>query len=287
MNGREEGMSDYLEHRNDLSDPDFVTVFDELSFWSSRFGHLLVQHVPLGPKRRILDLACGLGFPLFELAHVSGPSCRLVGVDVWERGLARAAWKRAVYGLANVALAQADGAALPFAPATFDLIVSNLGINNFARPAAILAECYRVARPQARLVLTTNVVGHMREFYEVFRATLIAQGKAAYLDALRANENHRGTRDSISALIEGAGFRVGKVIEDQFTMRFVDGSALLRHRLVKVGFLDGWRGVLPPEEAVPVFAAVEAQLNARAAEAGELRMTVPMLYIEGEKADAG
>lgn len=287
MSKAEGAMSDYLEHHNDLSDPAFVDVLDELSFWSARFGHLLFEHIPLGPNRRILDLACGLGFPLFELAHASGASCRLVGADLWERGLARAAGKRVVYGLANVALVRADGAALPFAPATFDLIVSNLGINNFARPGAVLAECYRVARPQARLVLTTNVVGHMHEFYEVFRATLIAQGKAAYLEALRANENHRGTRESVSALLAEAGFRVGKVVEDRFTMRFVDGSALLRHRLIKVGFLDGWRGVLPPEEAGAVFAAVEAQLNALAAQAGELRMTVPMLYIEGEKADAG
>jgi arsenite methyltransferase len=287
VSGHKEAMSDYLDHRNDLSDPDFVDVLDEVSFWSSRFGHLLFEHIPLGPNRRILDLACGLGFPLFELAHASGASCRLVGVDLWERALERAAWKRTVYGQANVALVRADGAALPFAPATFDLIVSNLGINNFARPGAILAECYRVARPQARLVLTTNVVGHMHEFYEVFRATLIAQGKAAYLEALRANENHRGTRDSISVLLEQAGFRVGKVVEDQFTMRFVDGSALLRHRLIKVGFLDGWRGVLPPDEAGAVFAVVEGQLNALAARAGELRMTVPMLYIEAEKADAG
>ena len=277
-------MTDYLQHRTDLSDPDFVSVFDELSFWAARFGHLLFQHIPLSPDRRILDLACGLGFPLFELAHVAGPSCRLVGADLWERALERAERKRRVYRLANVALVRADGAALPFAPATFDLIVSNLGINNFARPAAILAECARVARPRGHLVLTTNLVGHMAEFYDVFRATLIETGHTD-LAALRANEAHRGTPAVIRALLEGAGFRVVNVVEDRFTMRFVDGSALLRHWLVKVGFLDGWRGAVPPEDEQAVFAAVEAKLNARAAQTGELRMTVPMLYIEGEKAD--
>src|SRR4029079_9156823 len=119
MSEAEGAMSDYLEHRNDLSDPGFVDVLDELSFWSSRFGHLLFDHIPLGPNRRILDLACGLGFPLFELAHASGPSCRLVGADPWRAALDRAERKRRIYGLANVALVQTDGAALPFPPATF------------------------------------------------------------------------------------------------------------------------------------------------------------------------
>src|SRR5215212_5440296 len=103
-------MTDYLQHRNALDDPAFTATLDELTFWSSRFGHLLFQHIPLGPHRRILDLACGLGFPLFELAHASGPSCRLVGADLWRTALERAEHKRRVYGLANVALVEADGA---------------------------------------------------------------------------------------------------------------------------------------------------------------------------------
>jgi hypothetical protein len=107
----------------------------------------------------------------------------------------------------------------------------------------------------------------------------------ALVAALRTNEAHRGTRDSITALLREAGFHVGTVVEDQFTMRFVDGSAFFRHWLVRVGFLDGWCGVMQPQDEEAVFTAVEAKLNALAAQSGELRMTVPMLYIEGEKAD--
>lgn len=277
-------MLDYLHHRNALDDPEFSSTFDELSFWASRFGQLLFQHIPLGPHRRILDLACGIGFPLFELAHASGPSCRLVGADLWRTALERAEQKRRVYGLANIALVQADGAQLPFAAESFDLIVSNLGINNVARPAAILAECARVARPQAHVILTSNLVGHMREFYDVFRATLREAGVTDFT-ALAANEAHRGTPESITALLEGAGFRVVKRVEDQFTMRFVDGSALLRHWLIKLGFLEGWRRAVPPDQEAAIFEMVEMNLNTLAAAAGELRMTVPMLYIEGEKVD--
>ena len=54
----------------------------------------------------------------------------------------------------------------------FDLIVSNLGVNNFPRPDAVLAKCRRVLASGGALALTTNFEGHMREFYDVFDSTL-------------------------------------------------------------------------------------------------------------------
>ncbi len=96
---------------------------------------------------------------------------------------------------------EADGARLPFGGDEFDLIVSNLGVNNFDDPTAAFSECFRVAKPGGRLVLTTNVRGHMREFYDVFRETL--QGKDAYLERLEANEAHRGTKSTLSRIASG------------------------------------------------------------------------------------
>ena len=51
--------------------------------------------------------------------------------------------------------------------------VSNLGINNFNDPVAVLRACFRVAKPDATVVVTTNLVGHMAEFYEPYRTVLI------------------------------------------------------------------------------------------------------------------
>ena len=136
--------------------------------WAARFGLLLLAHIPVAPTAVILDLVCGTGFPLFELAHMMGPSARLVGVDVWRAGLERAAIKRAAYGLDNVDLRWMDGQTIPCADVAFDLIVANLVLNNAADPPALLRECARVAKPQGRLVLTSNPTGHMQEFYAHF-----------------------------------------------------------------------------------------------------------------------
>ncbi|HEU5370553.1 MAG TPA: hypothetical protein VFU69_18920, partial [Ktedonobacterales bacterium] len=94
---------------------------------------------------------------------------------------------------------------------------------------------------------------------------------------------HRGTQVSLRALLEQAGFTITKAIEDSFQMRYLDGSALLNHSLTKRGFLDGWRGVVNPGDEEAVFGRIEAKLNEIAAQQGELRMTIPMLYLEGQK----
>ena len=279
-------MTDYLERSTAYEDPNIASAFDELSFWSSHFGALLLDNLGMVGGIQALDLGCGTGFPLFELAHRHGRSCRFVGVDIWVHGLARAALKHQVHELPNVHLVRADGVRLPFPDAHFDLIVSNLGLNNFADPPATLKECARVARPGARVVLTTNPKGHMHEFYAVYREILTERGRADYLARLEANADHRMGRETITAMLETAGFPVARVVESQFRMRFVDAGALMRHSLTRFGFLGAWRAVVDPADEVAVFTTLEGRLDALARRHGELALTVPMLYIEGQKRDA-
>jgi hypothetical protein len=47
-----------------------------------------------------------------------------------------------------------------------------------------------------------------------------------------------------------------------------------------LGFLDGWRSVIYVSDEGTIFASIETRLNEMAAAQGELRMTVPMLYVE-------
>lgn len=261
-------------HRPPFRHPSFASdAYDELSFWSSRFGALLFDHLELRRGIVGLDVACGAGFPLFELAHVHGPSSRFVGIDIWNEALERAAKKVEVYGLTNVELREADASALPFDDGSFDLITSNLGINNFADPPAVLRECFRVARPGARIALTTNLTGHMAGFYEIYRDTLRQLGRHDLLPALDTQEAHRGTRADVERMLVEAGFTLTNIIEDRFDLRFADGTAMLRHSLVQF-FLGGWRGVT---EDLEVWDALERNLNA----ASPLRFGIPMLYAEG------
>jgi len=274
---------EYLSKKFDFNDPDFAQVFDETSLWSAYFGKLLLDNVSLKKNLNVLDVGCGNGFPLFELAHQLGPSANLTGVDIWEPALQRALFKKNFYGLKNVEIIKADASELPFKNNQFDLITSNLGINNFEKPQKSLDECFRVLNPSGEIKITTNTVGHMRLFYSVYEKVLKNIGKSDLIPALKKQEAHRKTVEEILDLFKNSGFQIVKTINDSQTLRYLDGTAFLRHSLTVFGFLGGWRSILKKEDEALVFSTLEEELNEIASEEGELRMNIPMLFINAKK----
>ena len=254
----------------DFGSREFVDAYDELPLWSAAFGLLLFQHVPLRANTIALDVGCGTGFPLLELAQRLGPGSAVHGLDPWAPALLRANRKRRQWQITNAQLHLGTAAAMPFRTGAFDLVVSNLGVNNFDDPAASLAECRRVLRPAGTLALTTNLVGHMRELYEVL-ASLVGDDSA-----LRAHIEKRATVDKLQTLLGQSGFTVQRAIEQTFTMRYATGSALLGHAFIQFGFLPGWQAAVPEGDRTRVFAELERRLNAIA----PLTLTIPCAYVE-------
>ena len=232
---------------------------------------------------RVLDVGCGAGFPLLEIAQLLGPTAKVTGIDVWEEAGKRVHWKIDKQYLKNVELVIGDAGNMPFENDNFDLIVSNVGVNNFDNPPQVMNECFRVLRKKGRMAITTNITGHFKEFYEVFESVLKESGRKDLIPKLNKQEAHRGTDESVRELFENAGFSVYKILKDRFQMRFVDGTSLLNHLLVVVGFLPAWKAIIPENEVSEVFELIEEKLNKKAEWEGELKMTIPMLYVEGIK----
>ncbi len=276
-------MSDYLNFQVDFSDPDVVSAYDEVSLWSAIFGQMLLERIPIRRGMTVLDIGYGAGFPALELAQRLGASCKVFGIDPWEAARRRAEFKARQWGVKNTELLTGDAAAMPFEDGQFDLLVSNLGVNNFADPPAVLRECRRVAKPKAHLALTSNLQGHMHEFYELYEDTLRQLGKEDRLSRLREHIAHRATVDGLEDLLRSGGFNTVSAHRQYASMRFLDGSALLQHCFIQRGFLDGWMSVVEPGERVEVFTHLEANLNRYAEERGELSLTIPMAYVEAEK----
>lgn len=268
----------------DYTAADFADTFDELPLWSAPFGMMLLERVPVTAGQTILDVGTGTGFVALELAQRCGAASRVIAVDPWESAIVRLRRKVERHGIRNVDVLQADAATLSLPDSSVDLVVSNLGVNNFDNPAAVLARCHRVAKPGATIVLTTNLVGHMVEFYDVYRATLIELGQRDRLPAFDAHVAHRGTVATVSELLRAAGFAVGETAVDSFRLRFADGSALLRHFFIRLGFVQGWKAVAAPDRIAETFAALERNLNAYAAKHGELALTIPMACITARRA---
>jgi ubiquinone/menaquinone biosynthesis C-methylase UbiE len=228
----------------------------------------------------IVDVGCGTGFLAIELAKRCGPSSRVIAVDPWRAAMNRLQRKLVSYGINNVETQLRDAASIELPDASVDLIVSNLGINNFANVDAVLNECRRISKPGARLILTTNLVGHMAEFYEAFRSTLVEVGLAGQLESLESHINHRATVDSVKRQLVRAGFTLVDADESKFQERFANGTALLRHYRIRAGFLGGWKSVVPADRLIDTFQNLESRLNEIASTSGELSLTIPVACIQ-------
>jgi arsenite methyltransferase len=151
------GPLGFLQFVADFSSPRAVNAYDELPLWSAMFGLLLLDEVPLTPVRVALDVGCGTGFPLIELAERLGVGAHVHGLDTWSAAMRRAREKLTYRGTPNVTLHVGSAAAMPFAAGTFDLIVSNLGVNNFEDRRGAIRECRRLLKSGAVIALTTNL----------------------------------------------------------------------------------------------------------------------------------
>jgi arsenite methyltransferase len=116
-----------------------------------RRRRLVGEALAAAPGDRVLDVGCGPGFYLAELAEQVGPTGSVTGVDASPQTLELA--RRRTQGRGNVTLHQADATALPVGDAGFDAALSVQVLEYVADPDAALVELRRVLRPGGRLVV--------------------------------------------------------------------------------------------------------------------------------------
>lgn len=131
-------------------------IFDHQEFpWAARPEHVRARvdllNTALGPDRplKLLDMGCGAGENTLLVAEGLG-QCWVVGVDWATRPLATAHTN----GLA-VVQALLDGVDLPFADASFDVVVLSEVIEHLVDPDGAVDEAWRVLRPGGTFLVTT------------------------------------------------------------------------------------------------------------------------------------
>jgi len=124
-----------LQHRTDaLIDP---------------LGRIAIERLGVAAGQRILDVGCGCGQTLLELADVAGPTGHVLGVDISPQLLGCARERTA--GRSTIALALGDAQTYAFAPASFDAVFSRFGVMFFDDHRAAFRNLRAAARPGGRL----------------------------------------------------------------------------------------------------------------------------------------
>jgi len=274
-------MKTYLEKEFDWNDYSTVNQYDELSLWSAPFGLLLLDNIPLLKYNSYLDVGTGTGFPLIDIKQRLNKECKAYGIDPWKTALKRAKEKIDALNLADIELIEGTAEKINFENDYFDLITSNLGINNFENPNIVLQECYRVLKPNSSFCITTNIVGHFSKFYEIFEVTLKELNlHKEMFEKLKKHIDHRGTAETTKELFIQNGFKIKKEVRKEFTLRYFDGTTFLNNSIIMSGFLPAWKSIINNNDVGMFFDKLEYKLNEYSEECGEFKVNVPMLYLE-------
>jgi arsenite methyltransferase len=159
--------------------------------WGSKVGKLrerdrLLDGIPWRGDEAVLDVGCGHGLLLIGAAKRLTTG-KAVGVDLWQTEdqagnspEATLANVRAEGVADRVEVRSGDARQLPFADATFDVVVSSWALHNIYDPAGrekALREIVRVLRPGGRVAILD--ISHTREYVRVL-------GEAGLADVSRS-----------------------------------------------------------------------------------------------------
>jgi len=128
----------------------WVEAQDILDEMFKQFEGPLRDAVPAGSDRRVLDVGCGTGDLTVAVARKLGESGRVVGIDI-SALMIGAALARAERAGASVSFICADAQHYKFDPASFDTIISRLGVMFFEDAVAAFANLRRAAAEGAGL----------------------------------------------------------------------------------------------------------------------------------------
>ncbi len=135
--------------------PTFFTQFMDKSHTlqsASIYRQRMFDLLDVRPGATLLDVGCGAGNDVQDLARLVGPNGRVVGIDSSATMIQQARARTADMHL-PVEFLQGDAYQLPFEEHTFDSCQSSRVFKHLASPERALAEMVRVARPGARIVV--------------------------------------------------------------------------------------------------------------------------------------
>jgi SAM-dependent methyltransferase len=116
-----------------------------------------LRRLGIARGERVLEVGCGSGVVLRDLARLVGRSGRVAGIDPSRRAVTAA--RALCRGIPAIAIRVADGLALPFARDRFDVALAVTVALHVADPSRLVQEMVRVLRPGGRLGLQDQDFG--------------------------------------------------------------------------------------------------------------------------------
>ena len=206
--------------------------YGSTSFTTVEQVKILAAKLALGPKKRLLEVGAGSGWPGLYLAQESG--CDVTLTDLPIEGLHLAKERAVQDQLSGTSeMVAASGSALPFRAGSFDAISHADVLCCLVEKLAVLKACREVVNPQGRMVFTVIL-------------TTPGLSDSAYLKAVESGPSFVAAEDSYPNLIAAAGWDLVEQID--LSAEFLKTlQVMLENELL---YADDLENLLGKEEAL-------------------------------------
>jgi ubiquinone/menaquinone biosynthesis C-methylase UbiE len=127
--------------------------YDQDHFGGLEAVDILAEKAGIGSPSRVLDVCSGMGGPARYLAHRLG--CRVTGLELTKSRHEGAVRLTALVGLDHLVDFRLGNALdMPFADATFDVVIGQEAFAHVPDKPRLIAECARVVRPGGTIAFT-------------------------------------------------------------------------------------------------------------------------------------
>ena len=206
---------------------DLSANFDDIEFANRRFGgsfpvrREVLSRITSPGTFGVLDVGCGSADIARDIVRAATSSVEVVALDCNAEILAIA--RERTPATAPISFVHADGGALPFGDASFDIAMCNLALHHFEPPAAIalLRELRRVSRVTP---LVCDLVRSRSGFFGAWLfARILAKNRLTKHDG-PLSVRRAYTPSEALALARDAGWRAPRVTREPFfRMVLTDG----------------------------------------------------------------
>ncbi|HET7238156.1 MAG TPA: arsenite methyltransferase [Terrimicrobiaceae bacterium] len=154
------------------------------------------------PGETILDLGSGGGFDCFLAARQTGPTGKVIGVDMTPDMISKARANAAKGAYENVEFRLGEIESLPVADNTADLVISNCVINLSPNKSRVYAETFRVLKPGGRIAISDIVAlapipEDLKEDFQAYTGCVAGAAMVAELETILRNEGFSNIRIEI------------------------------------------------------------------------------------------
>lgn len=232
------------------------------------------------PPARILDVACGAGYPALAAARAVAPGGQVVATDLSPAMIAVASDRARAEGLANIEFRVRDAEDLEWEEAAFDGATNAFGLMFCPDPLRALREAARVLAQDGRIAVVTWDEPAKSPFFTIIRE--IAAPMLA-LPEPRPDEPgpfRLASADALRAMLVSAGFTATRIESLPMTFECESAPAYVR----MFGDLS-WQArvaALAPDDRTRLNEAV-ARATEPHAEGGRLRLVATALCASARK----